>query len=365
MSIKVLHVIPSLGNGGAERVLMDLHRGLIGDKNFEQIVLTLSGDQFVVSDNDDLRMITLDPNKLLTFGFLKGLIGVVRFKPDVVVGWLYLGAAISFFLAPYGSKIIFAIHHSLADLSVESIKTRFLIRILKLLSRTKRVANLLFVSKKSRSDHITFGYPFEKSIFIRNGVSDEFKPRITSRNVDQYLTIGGFGRFHPVKDHNLLLAGCAELKRKGWSIRILLAGSGISENNRQLVQSIDEHGLDGNVQLMGKVSDIAALYQELDIYVLTSKNESAPNVILEALMSGVPVVSTDVGDAKEMVGQFGEVVSDRSPESLAAALESTILNLKNGKYEPHSMRAHTKQLHSISSMTEQYKALFRAGSVDG
>jgi glycosyltransferase involved in cell wall biosynthesis len=76
-------------------------------------------------------------------------------------------------------------------------------------------------------------------------------------------------------------------------------------------------------------------------------------------MFGVPVVSTKVGDAEEMVGSFGVVVPDRSPVSMSRAVEATAEDLIKGNYSNEDMRKVIEAKYSTDSMTARYEGLFR------
>src|SRR5262249_20308544 len=96
---------------------------------------------------------------------------------------------------------------------------------------------------------------------------------------------------------------------------------GMSTDNEVLMAWIARAGLGDAVRLVGERRDIPALLAACDVAALSSAfGEGCPNVVGEAMACGVPIVVTDVGDTREMVGRFGRVVPRREPEALAAAL---------------------------------------------
>jgi glycosyltransferase involved in cell wall biosynthesis len=80
-----------------------------------------------------------------------------------------------------------------------------------------------------------------------------------------------------------------------------------------------------NVMTLGKRSDIAALYDAADLALSTSAfGEGFSNVIAEAMASGVPVVATDVGDARQIVGETGAIIPARDVGAMVAAISSLL-----------------------------------------
>src|SRR5690625_5446993 len=87
------------------------------------------------------------------------------------------------------------------------------------------------------------------------------------------------------------------------------------------MQLIQEHELQNNVLLLGQRDDVAQWMQAMDIFVLSSKAEGFPNVVCEAMATGVRCVVTDVGDAALSVGDEGGVVPRGGAEALAEGVE--------------------------------------------
>src|SRR5690606_31546221 len=87
--------------------------------------------------------------------------------------------------------------------------------------------------------------------------------------------------------------------------------------------------LDPNaLEFMGKVDDVAPLYQQADIFLLTSDWEGTPNVVMEAMASGLPVVATKVGDVQHLIdhGENGYLVEPGDEESMVRAVHALIRN---------------------------------------
>ncbi len=126
------------------------------------------------------------------------------------------------------------------------------------------------------------------------------------------------GRFKAPKDPVTLVNAWA---RVGASHRLLLVGDGPMRPEVEAL--ILKQGLDGRVAVLGARDDVPVLLRAADIFVLSSRWEGMPLAVIEAMMSGLPVVATDVGGVSEAVvhGETGFLVPMGDPDALALALD--------------------------------------------
>jgi glycosyltransferase involved in cell wall biosynthesis len=141
---------------------------------------------------------------------------------------------------------------------------------------------------------------------------------------DDAPVVGLVGRFDPLKDHRTFLRAAGIIARARPDVRFMLVGRGVDDGNAELAAWIRELQLDGRVALLGERRDIAACYAAMDVFCLSSIHEAFPNVVAEAMATGVPCVVTDAGDAASIVGETGRVVPPRNPERLGAALSAVL-----------------------------------------
>jgi glycosyltransferase involved in cell wall biosynthesis len=150
---------------------------------------------------------------------------------------------------------------------------------------------------------------------VRNGLDlDMFRP--LPLPATKRPGILGVGSLLPVKRWDRLLRAARELKRRGLSFEIQIAGDGPLRGNLQ--QQIENSDLSDCVKLLGYRSDIAHLLAISSFLVHPSDSEGCPNVVMEAMACGRAVVATDTGDTASLVENehTGFVVAPHDEESM-------------------------------------------------
>jgi glycosyltransferase involved in cell wall biosynthesis len=165
---------------------------------------------------------------------------------------------------------------------------------------------------------------------VRNGLMADTVRLPTKEELSDYRStyglpsnapvVGTVMRFTEEKDPDLWLAVAAEITKVAPQVCFILAGYGkLLAQCKARAQAI---GLDRNIAFPGAIENVGLVYALLDVFLLTSKVEGLPNVLIEAQAAGCPVVTTDVGGTGEALvdGLTGRLVRDRSPECLARAV---------------------------------------------
>lgn len=175
---------------------------------------------------------------------------------------------------------------------------------------------------------IAIGIPKTKIRVIYNGIDiDKFGRAIPCDfrgmhgwNSDAVL-IGYAGQFSPNKGAiDLVKAAEIVLSRNQNCRFVLIGGAGANDEQRAVADYAKIHHLNGEVVFTGWTDEIERAYAGLDIMVVPSRHEDpAPNVNLEAMASGIPVIATRVGGIPELVldGVTGLLVNKESPEQIA------------------------------------------------
>ncbi len=128
------------------------------------------------------------------------------------------------------------------------------------------------------------------------------------------------GRLEVPKDYPSLIRAFAQLRRD--HPRAVLAIAGEGRQRGELESLISKLDLSDRCRLLGLRRDLPALYKAADGLVLSSRWEGLPNVVMEAACASLPVVTTDVGGARELVthGENGLVVRPENSEMLSEAM---------------------------------------------
>ena len=176
--------------------------------------------------------------------------------------------------------------------------------------------------------------PSQDISVINNGINiSDFKPdtnfinnNITNNHTykkSKKLKIVCISRLIERKGINFLLEAIKKLKNK--NIKLILVGKGKQENKLQKLAKDLE--ITDRVEFKGYVDhdDISDIYQESDLFVLPSFNEGMSNALLEAMASGLPVISTDTGGTSELIDGNGILIQKGNSDEIAQAI-STVMN---------------------------------------
>ena len=138
-------------------------------------------------------------------------------------------------------------------------------------------------------------------LHIPNGVDcRKFTPSAETRGQTGEVRLGVVASLIKLKNHIKLLKCLAELSE---SVHFSLHIAGEGPERENLKQFCRESGLDEKVHFLGHVHDTPSFLKGLDIFCLASITEQMPMSVLEAMATGLPIVSTDVGDVKLMVSE--------------------------------------------------------------
>jgi len=371
MTKKVVHIITGLDEGGAEGVLTRL---CVHSKKVQHVVVSLMDEgkygPLLAQSGVTVHCLGMNPGKPSIFRLFR-LIRLIRAEqPDVVQTWMYHADLLGGIAARLAGvrRVFWGIRMSSLERGKSSRLTLWIARLCALLSRWVP-EKIICCANKAVSVHSALGYQSDKLVMIPNGYDlSRFKGDPAMGNsVRRELGLGSgvfvmgmVGRFDPLKDHFNLLDALAKVAETEIDFRCLLVGKGLEPDNAALTARIADLGLQNKVQLVGQRPDIPAIMNALDLHVLSSCSEGFPNVIAEAMACGIPCISTNVGDALDILGDERTICPAKDSTALA---ELIIVMAHEWQRNPAAWEVRKnvsaqriKERYSIDSMVSAYES---------
>lgn len=358
---KILHVITNFTlPGGAESMLIRLVKAT--PPNTEQTIVSLMDVSPQMKERlpDHVKLIALRATGALSMllASLK-LRGYIR-KSDIAYSWMYHAnviASIAKLIAMSTTPLIWGVRHSLDDFAGESTSTKVALYIGKLVKFSPE--RVIYCSRRAMCQHEEFGYNRSfKSRYIPNGYElSSLSDRKNSKA--SHIQFGAAGRYHDAKDYPTLFKALSPLLKDDPKSKLLLCGHNMDPSNHHLLELIRKTDIAfGQVELLGLVKHMDDFYQQVDIFVLSSKTEGFPNVLAEAVANGCAAFSTDVGDAKLILNHSSRI----SPVAEAGELTGNIQNyLRLAPSEQEQvnqiMTDYVKSSFTIEKIAQEYLAI--------
>ena len=298
----IYHIIPNLNSAGAENFLLSLSKHL--SKEYNQIIYTFSNPE-----KD-----TLYPKFDSSIKFIfkkKELIGSLKnYQNPIIICWMYPSI---FFLEKLRvfnkieAKIIWNIRH--ASFLPFEIKQKVGLIFLGLLSNIRKYS-IIYCAYASRDYHQRFLFYKRKSKVILNGLTKKLDFKDLN-NEDYFLYVG---RYNPSKGPDFLLRVFKKYVKINPEAKLKIAGGGWNRNQM-------DNALINNIEILGNVDDLSALYAKAKCFLFTSKTEGFPNVLAEACSFGLPIIAKNAGDASVILKDY--------PNSKIATTEKHFSELLN------------------------------------
>ena len=313
---KILFLITKSNFGGAQRYVHDLAVGL--PKSEFEVAVTAGGEGILLDKlrSANIRVIPIpslqrDVSIIKDIRSLFDLFAIVRAeKPNV----LHINSSKAGFFGTLVGRLagvpsIIFTSHGWGFNEERPLWQRLVIKfghwLTVLLSHhtiavsqeLKRQMNWPFVNKKITVIHNGREIKNLLSREESRAILIEKEPQLAPYKDDFWsLTIG---ELHPVKRHSAVIEVMKELIRKEPNTRHLIIGSG--EEEQELEVLITKENLSEHIFLLGSVDEASQYLKAADVFVLASRSEGMPYVLIEALLAGVPIVATRVGGIPEVV----------------------------------------------------------------
>ncbi|HMU75800.1 MAG TPA: glycosyltransferase [Elusimicrobiota bacterium] len=350
-SRSVVHVVPGLGYGGTEFVVLRLAEAERA-RGWDSRVVSLkrSGALFPAFEKAGVPARPLGPSDF------RGP------APGTVVGWLYNGNLAAGALARFrpGTGLVWNLMQANLSAAVNRWPTRAAMRLGAALSAGRPDA-VVCNSEAARTAHAAAGYAAAKMSVIPNGVDTElYRPSENARTGVGPVVIGHLARWDPQKDHATFVRAVGRLLRRGVDVRARLAGPGVTADNPDLTRWIAETGRPECFERLGALDQTVPFYQSLDVFCLSSVGESSPYALAEAMACGLPAAATDVGDCRAVLNDGDALAPAGDDDALSRALERWArLGPEERRRKGREARGRIVEHYSFRRMVDAYLDLYQ------
>lgn len=355
---KIALVLPDLRIGGAEKMTVNLANCLIQKGHTVHIVLLQKKGGLIEDLNEKVQVIDLHAAKIRHIFFPLALY-IKKNNPDAIIANMWpitILSILSKSFSLYHCSII-AVEHTTWGNVIKNfnIVKRFFFK-LSMFALFPLASKIITVSENSRFDLIRVsGVNPKKTKTIYNPVIQSF-PQATQKTYKWFrkdtiklLTVGTLKK---VKDHLTLLKALSILSKNDQKYSLIILGDG--DERDRLEAYIEKESMRDSIYMPGFIKDTKPYYDACDLFVLSSITEGLGNVIIEALASGKPVVSTDCPSGPREIlgnkdGEYGFLAEVGNPHDLANKITLAL----NTEFDRNKLIERTEQF-SIEYSTTQY-----------
>jgi len=351
--IKVVHIIPTLGLGGAERIMVDLI--LHGNRDvFDFSVVTIvGGGPF----ENELRAAgvpyySLGKTTLFGLGMLVELTQLLnRLEPDIVHTHLF-GAHLWGQVASLLNRVpIMVASEQNTDVDLGELRTRIK-QVLSYSADTVIAASEAIRKFLSTQGHISE----DKIVVIRNAIDTARYLSLRPSVFEAPMKLLSIGRLEPQKGHDVLIEALSRVHDVPWDLTIV----GTGEQLDDLSDRVTLHHLNDRVHFVGTTTNIPTLIEQHDVVMMPSRWEGIGLVVIEGMAAGRLVIASNVGGIPELIthGKTGLLVQPDNEQALGDAIRWAWEHQPQALQIGVAAREFARQHCDVGQMVKQYERVY-------
>lgn len=351
--IKVVHIIPTLGLGGAERILVDVVTR--GNRDvFEYSVVTIVGGGPLENElrSAGVPYYSLEKTTLLGLGVLVELTQLLnRLEPDIVHTHLF-GAHLWGQVASLLNRVpIMVASEQNTDVDLGELRTRIK-QVLSYSADTVIAASDAIRKFLSTQGHIDD----DKIVVIRNAIDTAQFLDLRPPVFEPTMKLLSIGRLHPQKGHDVLIEALSRVHDVPWELTIVGAGDELDN----LSDKVTLHHLNDRVHFVGTTTDVPATIEQHDVLVMPSRWEGIGLAVIEGMAAGRPVIASNVGGIPELIahGKTGLLVQPENEAALADAVRWVWQHRTQALAIGAAAREYARLHCDVRAMVQQYERVY-------
>lgn len=353
--MKIDFIIGKIQSGGGERVLSILANYFAEKGHRVRVITFIHGDSYQLNPN--IERIRFHKKRLINYAVVRGFFSLLTFyakkknRPDIISSHIdYLGYATILPAKLYGIKIVVSEHSNHVS-QPQTLALKFLWNVLYKLPDA--------VTVLTKFDFEYFAKRNRNVVVMPNPCSFETIKNVNGEREKTVLAVGNLNRYQDKGFHNLIPIASEVLKvHPDWSFKIVGEGN---HGLKALTALVKEYHLEDKVHFLGFRKDVKALMATSEIFVLTSRYEGLPMVLLEAMSQGMACAAYNcISGPSDIITHEvdGVLVENQNKEKMIEAL----LKLIENKYFREKIQVKAVESikkFSIEKIGEKWEQLFQ------
>jgi glycosyltransferase involved in cell wall biosynthesis len=347
----LVHIIPTLSIGGAERVVVNLSNQLRGEFKIS-IVILKNNKELAQELHSDINLSVIEKKSKLGLSLFSSLqTWLKKNSADLVHTHLFGGDFWGRIAANRAGIPVVTTEHNL------NVTESFLKDWIK--KYLRNYSKIYTAPSQAVADYMQSSYSIaeEKIKVIPHGIKLEKFEHTQPYLQRDLLKLLMLGRLHKQKGHDIALEALAKINSNKWKLNIVGSGEKFSETK----EKISELNLEDNVEIWDSTLDVVAEYNSHDVVLMPSRWEGLGLTAMEAMASGRLVIGSNVDGLKEFIinGENGLLFRPEDPENLAQKIRYCLDNPQECNEIASKARQYAQDRFKLQDMINKYHQLYQ------